>query len=136
MTSADVPTFKPRLRVINREQALTIHEAALKILGEIGIRMEHPGAFEMLVAAGANNTRDNWLTMPAEMVDGELQGPVSAAGVYALLAPVPPETTVTEMSTPATTAQPTTAPTRAGMEMLTVVAGAAVSLGLAAGRKG
>lgn len=77
----------------------------------------------------------SWSPMPAEMVSGELQIFIPAAGVYALLAPVPPETTVMETSTPATTASPTTAPTKAGMEMLTVVLGAAVSLGLAAGRR-
>ncbi len=77
----------------------------------------------------------SWSPMPAEMVSGELQIFIPAAGVYALLAPAPPETTVTQTVTPATTAPATTAPTRAGMEMLTVVLGAAVSLGLAAGRR-
>ena len=72
--------------------------------------------------------------MAGEMVSGELQIFIPAAGVYALLAPVPPETTVMETSTPATTA-PATATTKAGMEIITVVLGAAVSLGLAAGRR-
>jgi hypothetical protein len=28
----DVPTFQPRLKVLNREQAMAIHTAALEIL--------------------------------------------------------------------------------------------------------
>jgi len=82
MTPADVPTFKPRLKVMNREQALATHEAALRILGEIGFRMEHPGAFEMLVAAGANNTRGNWLTMPSEMVERALESAPKGFDLY------------------------------------------------------
>ena len=42
MASLDIPTFQPRLRVLNREQALAIHEAALEILEKTGFKMEHP----------------------------------------------------------------------------------------------
>ena len=36
MQPLEVPTFEPRLRVVNREQALAIHTAALEILEKIG----------------------------------------------------------------------------------------------------
>ena len=80
-----------------------------------------------------------WFSVPAELTDGELQTPISFPGVYALLGPVPPTTTVTKTeittATPVTTVPATTAPTKTGLEMLTVVAGIAVSLAVAAGRK-
>ena len=82
MTPAEVPTFQPRLKVINREQALAIHEAALRILGDIGFRMEHPGAFEMLVAAGAKNTEGSWLKMPVEMVERALESAPKGFDLY------------------------------------------------------
>ena len=48
MTPMEIPTFQPRLKVFNREQALAIHTAALEILEKTGFKMEHHGALEML----------------------------------------------------------------------------------------
>ena len=78
----EAPTFKPRLKVLNREQVLSIHEAALRILGEFGFRMEHPGAFEMLVDAGAKNVEGDWLRMPAEMVERAVESAPKGFDLY------------------------------------------------------
>lgn len=68
MDPLEITTFQPRLRVINREQALAIHAAALKILEKIGFRMEHPGCLAMLADSGCEVSDDNWLRMPAHLV--------------------------------------------------------------------
>jgi trimethylamine--corrinoid protein Co-methyltransferase len=56
MKPIEIPTFQPRLRVLDRQQALAIHAAALEILGKVGFKMEHPGAREMLTDAGCKVT--------------------------------------------------------------------------------
>ena len=53
MQGLPIPTFQPRLRVLNREQAMAIHTAALEILAKTGIKMEHETARSMLIDAGA-----------------------------------------------------------------------------------
>ena len=52
MEPGPIPTFKPRLQVLNRRQALAIHTAALEILEKIGIKMEHAESLDMLADAG------------------------------------------------------------------------------------
>ena len=72
MEPAETPTFQPRLRVLNREQALAIHNAALEILEKTGFRMEHPGVVEMLTDAGCKVTNGDWLRLPAYLVEAAL----------------------------------------------------------------
>ena len=57
MSLLEIPNLQPRLKVLNREQALAIHTAALEILEKIGIKMEHPGALEMLADAGGRSAQ-------------------------------------------------------------------------------
>ena len=59
----DIETFRPRLRVLNREQTRAIHKAALEILDKPGFKMEHPGALEMLSGAGCRVSKDNWVNI-------------------------------------------------------------------------
>ncbi len=73
MKPEEIPTFKPRLKVLGREQALAIHEAALEILRKTGFRMEHPGAVEMLSGAGCTVTDGNWITIPVDTVEEALK---------------------------------------------------------------
>ena len=72
MKPLKIPTFQPRLKVLNREQALAIHAAALEIIGKIGFKMEHQGAREMLTAAGCSVVNSDWLKMPAYLVEDAL----------------------------------------------------------------
>ena len=52
MEPGPIPTFQPRLKVLNRRQALAIHTAALEILEKTGIKMEHSECLDMLAGAG------------------------------------------------------------------------------------
>jgi trimethylamine--corrinoid protein Co-methyltransferase len=73
MNIADIPTLSPRLKVLSKEQARAIHNAALEILATTGFKMEHPGVRDMLLAAGCKVLEDDWLTMPADLIDRALQ---------------------------------------------------------------
>ena len=69
MGLSEAATFQPRLKVLNREQALAIHAAALEILEKIGFKMEHSGALSMLADAGATVSDGDWVRLPAAMVE-------------------------------------------------------------------
>ena len=69
----EIPTFQPRLKVLNREQAMAIHTAALEILEKIGFRMEHSGALEMLSDAGCRVANDGSVRMPAFLAEDAIR---------------------------------------------------------------
>jgi trimethylamine--corrinoid protein Co-methyltransferase len=73
MKPLDIDTFRPRLKVLNRDQARAIHKAALEILEKTGCKMRHPGALEMLVGAGCKASKDNWVKLPAYLVEEALR---------------------------------------------------------------
>ena len=76
------PTFQPRLKVLNRDQALAIHAAALEILEKTGFRMEHPGALEMLADAGGKVSNGDWVKLPAHLVDEALESAPRQIDLY------------------------------------------------------
>ena len=73
MDTIPVPTQQPRLKVFNRQQALSIHTAALSILEKTGIKMEHDGARELLIDKGARLYDDQWVRIPAYLAEQALQ---------------------------------------------------------------
>ncbi|MBA7475163.1 MAG: trimethylamine methyltransferase [Dehalococcoidia bacterium] len=73
MKRTEIPTFQPRLKVLNREQALAIHTAALEILAKTGFKMEHPGALELLAGAGAKVSNGDWVKLPAHIAEEALK---------------------------------------------------------------
>jgi trimethylamine--corrinoid protein Co-methyltransferase len=72
MKAKEIPTLQPRLKVLNREQALAIHGAALGILEKVGFKMEHAGALEMLTDAGCQVVEADRLRLPARLVEAAL----------------------------------------------------------------
>jgi trimethylamine--corrinoid protein Co-methyltransferase len=77
-----IPTFQPRLKVLNKEQALAIHSAALEILDKTGFRMEHRGALEMLLDAGCRQLSDNRVRMPSYLVEQALSSAPKLIAIY------------------------------------------------------
>lgn len=73
MKPLDIETFRPRLKVLNREQAWAIHTAALEILEKTGVKMEHSGALEMLADNGGKVSNGNWVTLPAYLAEEALR---------------------------------------------------------------
>jgi len=76
-----IPTFQPRLKVLNREQAVAIHTAALEILEKTGFKMEHPGALEMLADAGCQISGD-WVKLPSYLVEEALSSAPRQIDLY------------------------------------------------------
>ena len=72
MELPDIPTFQPRLKVLNHEQAQAIHMAALDILEKTGFKMEHRAAREMLADAGARVSNGDWVKLPPHLVEQAL----------------------------------------------------------------
>ncbi len=73
MAYTDVLTFQPRLKVLSKDQAWSIHNAALEILEKIGFKMEHTDARRMLLDAGCSASEDDWLKMPSYLVEDALR---------------------------------------------------------------
>ena len=82
MQTLDITTFKPRLKVLNKEQAWAIHSAALEILEKTGFKMEHPGVLEMLDGAGCGIEDKNWVTMPAYLAEQAIQSAPRQINLY------------------------------------------------------
>jgi trimethylamine--corrinoid protein Co-methyltransferase len=82
MKPLPTPTFYPRLKVLNREQALAIHTAALEIIEKTGFKMEHEGAFNMLLDAGCKHIKDQWLRMPAYLAEDAIRSAPRQIALY------------------------------------------------------
>jgi len=82
MKPIPIPTLLPRMKVLNREQALAIHTAALEILEKTGFKMEHPGALDMLVGAGCKVLSDGRVRMPAYLVEEALASAPRQTALY------------------------------------------------------
>jgi len=73
MFNLPILTHQPRLKVLNRQQVLAIHTAALEILEKTGVKMEHDGARQLLLDAGARPFDGDWVRIPACLVDEALE---------------------------------------------------------------
>jgi len=82
MEPINIPTLQPRLKVLNREQVLAIHTAALEILEKTGFKMEHPEARNMLLSAGCRDAGDDWLRMPAYLPEQALRSAPRQIALY------------------------------------------------------
>jgi len=82
MKPTEVPTFQPRLKVLDREQVLAIHTAALEVLANIGFKMEHPGVLEMLAGAGCKVSNGDWVKMTANLVEQALSSAPKQIDLY------------------------------------------------------
>jgi len=82
MKPMEIPTFQPRLKVLNREQVLAIHTAALEILEKTGFKMEHSGVLEMLAGAGCKVSSGDWVKLPAYLVEEALRSAPRQIDLY------------------------------------------------------
>ena len=82
MEPVEIPTFQPRLKVLNHEQATAIHTAALDILEKTGFKMEHPGALKMLTDAGGKVSDGDWVRLPAYIVEQALESAPRRIDLY------------------------------------------------------
>jgi len=82
MSNEYLQTLSPRLKVLNRDQVMAIHEGAMRILATTGFKMEHDQARKMLVDAGCRVKNDDWLTMGPELVEQALESAPKFIDLY------------------------------------------------------
>jgi trimethylamine--corrinoid protein Co-methyltransferase len=82
MKRLDIPTFQPRLKVLNNEQAWAIHMAALEILEKTGFKMEHSGALGLLADAGCQVFDTDWVRLPSYLVEEALRSAPRQIALY------------------------------------------------------
>ena len=73
MNPLPITTHQPRLKVLNRQQALAIHTASLEILEKTGVKMEHDGARQLLLDLGATAVDADWVRIPAFLAEQALK---------------------------------------------------------------
>ena len=73
MKQPEIGTFRPRMRVLDEEQAWAIHHAALEILETTGFVMDHPQVRSMLLAAGCRADSEERVLMPAHLVEDAMK---------------------------------------------------------------
>ena len=72
MTFNKINTYKPRIKVLNKEQMWSIHAAALEILATTGFEIKHRGAQKMLLDAGCSISHRGRIRMPAYLAEDAL----------------------------------------------------------------
>lgn len=82
METGPIPVFQPRLKVLDRKQALAIHTAALEILEKIGVKMEHPECLEMLEGAGGTVFDKDWIRLPAYLAEAAIRSAPRQIALY------------------------------------------------------
>ena len=60
--------FAPTLNFLSDQNKDKIHQAALKILAQIGMKIFHPQALELLGGAGCSVENDHIVKIPHELV--------------------------------------------------------------------
>ncbi len=73
MDTAPIVTHQPRLKVFNRQQALSVHSTALEILEKTGIKLEHDNARKLLMDRGARLYDSQWVRIPAYLAEQALR---------------------------------------------------------------
>ncbi len=68
MVDIDEIAMRPTLSFLSAEDKEKIHSAAFRILGEIGMKILHDEALELLVDAGCTAAEDRMVKIPAELV--------------------------------------------------------------------
>lgn len=65
--------MKPLIQFLSEEEIGTIHQVALQILQEIGMRLPHPEALELLHGSGAEVLDSDVVRIPANLVEKALE---------------------------------------------------------------
>ncbi|MCP3918373.1 MAG: hypothetical protein GY711_22745 [bacterium] len=73
---------RPALRYLSGDTVEAVVVEAKRILAEVGIRLEHEGAIDILTGAGAQVGSDGRVRIPADIVDGALATATSEVRLY------------------------------------------------------
>ena len=82
MKGIELSLNRPRMKVLDREQAWAIHAAALEILEKVGFKMENRSAREMLAGAGCMVDNGDWVRMPAYVAEEALRSAPRQVAIF------------------------------------------------------
>ncbi len=69
METSESNQCRPRFRILDDAQIKRIHEAVLKILEKVGVRVNHPQALDLLADGGARVLDDSLVQFPSALVE-------------------------------------------------------------------
>jgi trimethylamine--corrinoid protein Co-methyltransferase len=67
MGTAPTDTLRPTIRMLSDDQIQAVHQNSMEILSETGVWMEHEGARDLLIDAGAHQVEDR-IKIPSRLV--------------------------------------------------------------------
>ena len=73
MTVVNDIAFKPNLSFLSRDGKDKIHQSAIKILGDIGMKILHEEALGLLKTAGCDVTEDGTVKIPEDLVQNAVE---------------------------------------------------------------
>ncbi|MEJ2284182.1 MAG: trimethylamine methyltransferase family protein [Desulfobacterales bacterium] len=82
MQAGESNLCRPGFRILNDAQIGRIHAAVLKVLDEVGVRVNHPEALELLSANGARVLPDNLVQFPANLIEDAIESAPSNLVLY------------------------------------------------------
>lgn len=82
MMSGDSRPFEPTLNVLSTQNKDKIHQAALEILAQIGMKILHEQALELLATAGCSVENDHIVKIPSDLVMQALESTPKNIAVY------------------------------------------------------
>lgn len=72
----------PRFRLLDDSQIRRIHHSVLRILDEVGVRIHHPKAVDLLASHGARIISDNVVRIPSFLVEDAIASAPSSLVIY------------------------------------------------------
>jgi len=69
MTKDNSYQCRPKFRILDDDQIGRIHDAVLTVLDEVGVRVNHPEALDLLAGHGARILEENLVRIPSDLVD-------------------------------------------------------------------
>lgn len=82
MDVGTTPQCKPEFRMLDESQIQRLHQAALRILDEVGVQVHHPEARELLAGHGGRIRKDNIVSIPGFLVAEALGSAPSNVVIY------------------------------------------------------
>ena len=73
---------RPGFRILDKAQIGRIHDAVLRILDEVGVRVNHPEALDLLAGHGARVMGDNLVQFPSNLIEDAIASAPSNLVIY------------------------------------------------------
>jgi trimethylamine--corrinoid protein Co-methyltransferase len=82
MSTTNTLLCTPSYKILNTRQIDRIHAATLELLETVGVNVRHPGARDMMAAAGCTVREDGTVFIPGQLVTDAIQSAPSTVIIY------------------------------------------------------